>query len=148
MQHLKRLYGKKTSRAEQIRPGNVHRHLHSRAQPPMPTHRNSIAGSTRQKPAETPNSSDDSKKPSGSPPAATSSPVPEKVESSREELCEADQEDDEDDGFSAGNMAVDDDFFAGLENFTGGECVSDNFPGNFEFPWLASSATTTAAGGG
>ncbi|KAL0373743.1 UNVERIFIED_CONTAM: WRKY transcription factor 22 [Sesamum radiatum] len=115
---------------------------------PMPTHRNSLAGSTRQKPAETPNSSDDSKKPSCSPPAATSSPVPEKVERSREELGEADQDDvDEEDGFSAGNMAVDDDFFAGLEDFTGGECVSDNFPANFEFPWLATSATTTAAGG-
>ncbi|KAL0347768.1 UNVERIFIED_CONTAM: WRKY transcription factor 22 [Sesamum calycinum] len=96
---------------------------------PMPTHRNSLAGSTRQKPAETPNSSDDSKKPSGSPPAATSSPVPEKVESSREELCEADQEDDEDDGFSAGNMAVDDDFFAGLENFTGGNACRITFRG-------------------
>ncbi|KAK4415897.1 WRKY transcription factor 22 [Sesamum alatum] len=118
---------------------------------PMPTHRNSLAGSTRQKPGETPNSSDDSKKPS---PAETSSPVPEKVESSREELGEADQDDDEEDGFSAGNMVVDEDFFAGLEDFTcrdGGECVSDNFPANFEFPWLASSATTTtstAAGGG
>ncbi|KAK6141061.1 hypothetical protein DH2020_025198 [Rehmannia glutinosa] len=104
---------------------------------PIPTHRNSLAGSSRgQKPADTPNS-DDPKKSSTSPelsPAASLSPAPEKPESSREDLAEAD---DEEDGISGPNMAVDDDFFAGLED-------SDHFPADFQFPWVA----TTAAGGG
>ncbi|KAK4483495.1 hypothetical protein RD792_010691 [Penstemon davidsonii] len=114
---------------------------------PMPTHRNSLAGSTRPKPAETQNS-DDPNKPSCSPemsPAATMSPAPEKLESSREDLVEGD---DEEDNFSVSNMAVDDDFFAGLEDFTGsdaGESFSDQFPSSLPFPWLAK--TTTAAGG-
>ncbi|KAG8391880.1 hypothetical protein BUALT_Bualt01G0232900 [Buddleja alternifolia] len=104
---------------------------------PMPTHRNSLAGSTRQKPSEIPNS-DDSNKPS-------CSPVPEKVESSREELAEAE---DEDDDFSTSNMAVvDDDFFSGLEDFTvmdAGDCISGHVSTNLQFPW---AATTTAGGG-
>ncbi|KAK6142767.1 hypothetical protein DH2020_023115 [Rehmannia glutinosa] len=103
---------------------------------PIPTHRNSLAGSSRgQKPADTPNS-DDPKKSSTSPelsPAASLSPAPEKPESSREDLAEAD---DEEDGISGPNMAVDDDLFAGLED-------SDHFPADFQFPWVA----TTAAGG-
>ncbi|KAI3449220.1 hypothetical protein Pfo_005885 [Paulownia fortunei] len=121
---------------------------------PMPTHRNSLAGSTRQKPSENPNS-DDPKKASCSPEmstAASLSPAPDKLESSREDLAEA--EDDDDDGFSVSNMALDDDFFAGLEDLTGhdnGECLSDQFPATSQFPWLANNATTTtttAAGGG
>ncbi|WOK98570.1 hypothetical protein Cni_G07282 [Canna indica] len=35
--------------AEQSRPGDAAHHLHRRAQPPVPTHRNSLSGSTRQK---------------------------------------------------------------------------------------------------
>ncbi|PIN20177.1 hypothetical protein CDL12_07139 [Handroanthus impetiginosus] len=115
---------------------------------PMPTHRNSLAGSTRQKPAETQNS-DEPNKPSCSPemsPAASLSPEPEKLDSSREELAEAEDDDD----FSVSNMALDDDFFAGLEDFTapeGGDCISGHFPAKVEFPWLSNSATTIAGGG-
>ncbi|KAH6813196.1 hypothetical protein C2S51_022214 [Perilla frutescens var. frutescens] len=88
---------------------------------PMPTHRNSLAGSTRNKP-----SSDDSKKPSS---------PPEKIESSRDDLAELEDDDE------------DDDFFAGLEDFTG-ECPPED---HLQFPWLPKNATTTttaAAGGG
>ncbi|KAL0464848.1 UNVERIFIED_CONTAM: WRKY transcription factor 22 [Sesamum latifolium] len=117
---------------------------------PMPTHRNSLAGSTRQKPAETP-SSDEPSKPTCSSelsPAASLSPVPEKLESSPEELAEAEEEDDD---FSVSNMALDDDFFAGLEDFTapddGGECMSGHFAANVQLSWLSNSATTIAGGG-
>ncbi|KAL8541130.1 hypothetical protein ACS0TY_002419 [Phlomoides rotata] len=109
---------------------------------PVPTHRNSLAGSTRHKPA------DDSKKPETSPGLGLS-PVPEKMESSREDLAEA-EEDEEEDDLSASKMELDDDFFAGLEDFAG-ECLSDPIPADSEFNWLASGAATTstaAAGGG
>lgn len=83
---------------------------------PMPTHRNSLAGITRQKPA-----SDDPKKPPSS---------PEKMESSREEDLAEMEEDDEDD-----------DFFAGLEVFAG-----DCSPENMQFPWLAAATTAAGGG--
>ncbi|KAH6789247.1 hypothetical protein C2S51_004253 [Perilla frutescens var. frutescens] len=115
----------------------------------MPTHRNSLAGSTRQKPAETPISVDPGK-PSCSPevsPSASLSPAPEKLESSREDLADAEDDDDE---FSVSKMELDDDFFAGLEDFTAdteaSECTSAHFPASLQFPWLSTSATT--AGGG
>lgn len=107
---------------------------------PMPTHRNSLAGSTRNKPAEMA-ALDDANKPSCSAemsPAASHSPALEKVESSRDDLAEAE---DEDDDFSVSNMALDDDFFTGLEDFTGGECLSDNFPASSPLSWIG---TTTA----
>ena len=100
---------------------------------PMPTHRNSLAGSTRHKPAEPPASKNSSLSPSES-----LSPVPEKLESSREE----DLADDEDDAvFSVADMALDDDFFAGLEDFTAGSA-------HLQFPWLSTSAKTTTTAGG
>ncbi|PIN13680.1 hypothetical protein CDL12_13701 [Handroanthus impetiginosus] len=117
---------------------------------PMPTHRNSLAGSTRPKPPENPNS-DEPKKPTSSPemsPAVSLSPAPEKLESSPEDLVEAE---DDDDNLSGSNMALDDDFFAGLENFAGrdsGDCLSDVFPADLEFPWLDSATATTTSGAG
>ncbi|KAG6437732.1 hypothetical protein SASPL_102658 [Salvia splendens] len=103
---------------------------------PMPTHRNSLAGSTRHKPAEPPASKNPSLSPSES-----LSPVPEKLESSREE----DLADDDDDGvFSVADMALNDDFFAGLEDFTAPEPGS----GPLQFPWLSTSAKTTTTAGG
>ncbi|KAK4411443.1 WRKY transcription factor 22 [Sesamum angolense] len=118
---------------------------------PMPTHRNSLAGSTRQKPAESTPSSDEPSKPTCSSelsPALSLSPVPEKLESSPEELAEAEEEEDD---FSVSNMALDDDFFAGLEDFTGpddgGECMSGHFAANVQLSWLSNSATTIAGGG-
>lgn len=110
---------------------------------PMPTHRNSLAGTTRHKPA-------DPTKTSSSPevsPASSLSPAPEKLESSVEvELAYADDDDGE---FSVSGMALDDDFFAGLEDFTAagpdaGDCTS----GHLHFPWLSAAATTTTTAGG
>ncbi|XP_027161890.1 WRKY transcription factor 22 [Coffea eugenioides] len=124
---------------------------------PMPTHRNSLAGSTRNKPA-TPQStsSGDPSKPSSSPPVSPSaslSPAPEKLEleTSKEEILE-----DEEDDVSGFEMAMDDDFFEGLEEFAGKSAVTDNFSSDHfpqsmqQLPWLANNAnstTGTAAGG-
>ncbi|KAK4418570.1 WRKY transcription factor 22 [Sesamum alatum] len=116
---------------------------------PMPTHRNSLAGSTARK-ARGDSQLDEPSKPTWSSeisPAASLSPVPEKLESSPEDLAEVEEEDDD---FSASNMALDDDFFVGLEDFTapeGGECMSGQFAANVQFSWLSNSATTIAGGG-
>ncbi|KAK2995838.1 hypothetical protein RJ640_006177 [Escallonia rubra] len=111
---------------------------------PMPTHRNSLAGSTRQKPVA---ADDPASKPSCSPPgspAASLSPATEKTES-REEMAE-----DDDDEYGFSDVAMGDDFFEGLEELAGpaaGDCFSDSFPASLPFPWSANNATTTAAGG-
>lgn len=106
---------------------------------PIPTHRNSLAGSTRQKPAtsETVTEGDANKPTCSTPisPAASLSPATEKIEV-----------DDEDDEFGGSDLALNDDFFTGLEEITSpvtGDGYSDHFP----FPWSANNATTTAAGG-
>ncbi|CAA0842552.1 WRKY transcription factor 22 [Striga hermonthica] len=114
---------------------------------PMPTHRNSLAGSTRQKPAEATSPDDSAAKaapttPETSPAPSNSIAAPEKVESSREDPPE-----DDDDDFIISKMELEDDFFAGLEDFTAGECTSGLFPVGVELPWLASSATSIAGGG-
>ncbi|XP_016490277.1 WRKY transcription factor 22 [Nicotiana tabacum] len=125
---------------------------------PMPTHRNSLAGSTRQKPvnseAGTPS---DSNKPTSSSPVsspACHSPATEKQESSKED--KEDIFEDDDDEFGSSNTGLDNmepadnDFFEGLEELAAnatGDCFPDNFPGSVQFPWLTNSATTTAAGG-
>ncbi|KAL3517216.1 hypothetical protein ACH5RR_024118 [Cinchona calisaya] len=119
---------------------------------PMPTHRNSLAGSSRHKPAtQQSTSSGEPSKPSSSPPVSPSaslSPAPEKLEietSKEEEILE-----DDDDDVSGFEMAVDDDFFEGLEELAGKSAVLDHFSSD-HFPWLANNnnATgTTAAGSG
>ncbi|KZV37408.1 WRKY transcription factor 23 [Dorcoceras hygrometricum] len=117
---------------------------------PIPTHRNSLAGCTRPKLAAASNpSSENSDKPSCSP--ATSPPedlsqTPGKLESSQEELAEA-----EDDDLSVSDMALEDDFFEGLEDLAGpdhGECIDDQFPASLEFPWLDKHTATAGGGGG
>ncbi|KAL3536770.1 hypothetical protein ACH5RR_000136 [Cinchona calisaya] len=122
---------------------------------PMPTHRNSLAGSTRQKPttSQTTNSGEPSK-PSTSPPVSPSaslSPTPEKleIETSKEEIIE-----DEEDDVNGFEMAIDDDFFEGLEEFAGKSGVVDNFfsdddhfQRSMQLPWLANNATGTTAAG-
>ncbi|XVF73118.1 hypothetical protein PTKIN_Ptkin12aG0176100 [Pterospermum kingtungense] len=123
---------------------------------PAPTHRNSLAGSTRQKPLTSQTvTAGDSTKPSVSKPASSSSPTTSvdeelvaqsaKVES-REDLAEDEGEDDF--GVSS-DTAVSDDFFEGLEGLADmvtGDCFSDNFPASFDLPWIANN-TATAAGG-
>ncbi|XP_059634268.1 WRKY transcription factor 22 [Cornus florida] len=117
---------------------------------PMPTHRNSLAGSTRQKPV-TPQTATagDTNKPSCSSPVspASLSPANEKVDS-REDLMLEDDEDELD----VSDMVMGDDFFAGLDDLVSpatADSFSDQLPATLPFSWLANnSATTTAAGGG
>ncbi|XP_073274661.1 WRKY transcription factor 22-like isoform X1 [Primulina huaijiensis] len=120
---------------------------------PLPTQRNSLAGSARQKPA-TPNSDDPSKH-TASPvmsPVSPNSPAPDKMESSRDDREDLAEGDDVDNEFNVSSMALEDDFFAGLEDFIVGpvteNCFAAHFPASFQFPWLATHSTTTAAGGG
>ncbi|XVF22478.1 hypothetical protein REPUB_Repub12eG0176200 [Reevesia pubescens] len=122
---------------------------------PAPTHRNSLAGSTRQKPFTSQTfTPGDSTKSSSTKPANSSSPTTSveeelvaqstKVES-RDDLVEDEGEDD----FGTSDTAVSDDFFEGLEGFADmvtGDCFSDNFPASFDLPWVANN-TATAAGG-
>ncbi|KAH0720003.1 hypothetical protein KY284_005033 [Solanum tuberosum] len=110
---------------------------------PMPTHRNSLAGISRHKTA----------KPTGSSPP-TNSPAPENQESSRDEKEDIFEDDDDEFGVSdvgLDKMEPEDDFFDGLDELeipATGEVSPEKFPGTFQFPWLANSAATTAAGGG
>jgi WRKY transcription factor 22 len=95
---------------------------------PMPTHRNSLAGSTRQKSV----TAGDVSNPSSSPPVSPTtshSPAMENIEG-REER----DEDDDEFGF------VSDDFFTGLEEVAGpatGNSFSEFYPAN----WLFTPAT-------
>ncbi|KAL1828610.1 hypothetical protein ACET3Z_007022 [Daucus carota] len=107
---------------------------------PVPTHRNSLAGSTRQKVSSSEGVSDgDPNKPTCSTPispAASLSPAPEK--------CEIGEEDEE---LWASDTPLSDDFFMGLEDIelpAAGDGEMDHFP---MFPWTGNNATTTAAGG-
>jgi WRKY transcription factor 22 len=116
---------------------------------PRPTHRNSLAGSTRQKLAETPSSEEHSKA-SYSPDTssvASHSPPLEKLDGGREYLPEVEEDDD---GFCVTNMTLDEDLFASLEDFTcpdAGEYMPGCLPANVQFPWISSSAATAAGGG-
>ncbi|XP_073145709.1 WRKY transcription factor 22-like [Henckelia pumila] len=117
---------------------------------PIPTHRNSLAGCTRQKTAAAANpSSENPDKPSFSPPTSPPeelSRTPGKLESSQEELAEV-----EDDDLSVSDMALEDDFFEGLEDLAGpdpGECIDDQFPASLQFPWLDKRTTSAGGGGG
>lgn len=121
---------------------------------PMPTQTKSLAGSARQKPA-TPNSDDPSKHTPSSvmSPVNPNSPASDKMESSRDDREDLAEGEDDDNEFNVSNMALEDDFFAGLEDFIVGpvteNCFADHFPASFQFPWLTThSTTTTAAGGG
>ncbi|KDP28561.1 hypothetical protein JCGZ_14332 [Jatropha curcas] len=124
---------------------------------PAPTHRNSLAGSTRQKTTTPQNvTASDSNKPSPVGKPACSSPatsmddelLPQSTntESREEKDMIEDDEEDEFGGFS--DMAVSDDFFVGLEELADpatGDHLSDHFSFNFGPPWLANNAATAAS---
>ncbi|XP_030547980.2 WRKY transcription factor 22-like isoform X2 [Rhodamnia argentea] len=128
---------------------------------PAPTHRNSLAGSTRQKPAQTDAVEDPiaaaaaaSTKPPCSSPTTSMEDDVAKTQStnteSREEK-EGSMADDEEDGeVGLSDMALSDDFLEGLEGLTGGgddeDCFLDRFPANFGHSWTANN--TAAATGG
>nr|WGV38256.1 WRKY [Loropetalum chinense var. rubrum] len=123
---------------------------------PVPTHRNSLAGSTRQKPL-TPQQSvtGESNKPTSCSSTATLSSASmedevvqqnTKVES-RVEGENTMVEDDDEDELSFSDMAVTDDFFEGLEELTGpvtGESFSGHFPASFSLPWSVNNAAAAA----
>ncbi|XP_010055079.2 WRKY transcription factor 22 isoform X2 [Eucalyptus grandis] len=126
---------------------------------PAPTHRNSLAGSTRQKPVmpqtdtvEDPSAAASTKPPCSSPTTSLEEEVA-KTQSTNTESREdkegsmADDEEDGDAGLS--DMAMSDDFFVGLEGLKGGgdddDCFLDPFPANFGHSWAANN-TATATG--
>nr|USN24508.1 WRKY transcription factor [Panax notoginseng] len=104
---------------------------------PVPTNRNSLAGSTRQKPTSSQTVTDgESSKPTYSSPispTASLSPASEKIEV---------EEEGDDNGLS--DTALSDDFFMGLEEFTS-PIAGDGFSDHIPFPWLANYNATTAA---
>ncbi|KAK9056154.1 hypothetical protein SSX86_027243 [Deinandra increscens subsp. villosa] len=106
---------------------------------PIPTHRNSLAGSTRTKPTTSGEETKPTSSPPVSPPTTSQSPATEKAEDN----------DTDDDNF---DMVMDDDFFEGLDELVG-PSTGDNFPPaspEINFPWLSNNAattSTTAAGG-
>jgi WRKY transcription factor 22 len=124
---------------------------------PAPTHRNSLAGSTRQKSftpqtvtagdsniPQTPNNI----LPCSSPDTSIEDEVvvPQSTNTQSREEEEKDMIEDDDD--------VSDDFFEGLEGLDspvsggGGECLYGGpFTASFGFPWLTSNAATTTASG-
>lgn len=114
-----------------------------------PTHRNSLAGSTRPKPVTSVNSNKHTTK--------TSSPETSLEEdvaldrSTAEEIKLAnllgDEEEEDELGFS--DMTVSDDFFVGLDGLAGSEnedCFFEHLPMSFNFSWVANNAATAAGG--
>ncbi|PON91147.1 WRKY domain containing protein [Trema orientale] len=128
---------------------------------PAPTHRNSLAGSTRQKPS-TPQSISGAAGEPNNPATKPSSPatsgeeelaVPQAHSTTTEskdgpESVLMDDDDEDELGFS--DMAVSDDFFVGLEGLGGpatGDVFSDHFSSSFPLSWVANNAATAASGG-
>ncbi|KAL9430243.1 hypothetical protein AB3S75_025599 [Citrus x aurantiifolia] len=125
---------------------------------PAPTHRNSLAGSTRQKPFTPQNvTSSDSNKPS-SPTSSTKptfsslSPATSKEEdtvpqSTNTESREIDLlEDEEEVELAVSDVGISDDFFVGLEGLGSEESLPDHFQASFGLPLAANSAATAAGG--
>ncbi|CAK9319100.1 unnamed protein product [Citrullus colocynthis] len=106
---------------------------------PAPTHRNSLAGSTRQKPITTMPTASGSEKPDPKQPVCSSeeqSTITESKEE-KEELLMA--EDEEDDDLGVSDLIVNDDFYVGFEELDSpntDDCFSDEFPASFDLPWL------------
>ncbi|GLU00702.1 hypothetical protein SLE2022_180500 [Rubroshorea leprosula] len=122
---------------------------------PVPTHRNSLAGSTRQKPF-TPQTTpvSESPNPSTAKPTTSSSPATSMDEelipqNTRAESIEDMVEEEEEDDLGISDAALSDDFFEGLEGLASpvsGDFFSDHFPATFGLPWIANNAATTAGG--
>ncbi|KAM0072287.1 putative transcription factor WRKY family [Helianthus debilis subsp. tardiflorus] len=109
---------------------------------PVPTHRNSLAGSTRNKPTTSGGDDTTTNKPISSPPVSpptSHSPATEKTEDDNE------NDNDSDDGNNF-DMVMDEDFFEGLDEIVGVNSVV--IPAIS--PWLSTNVattSTTAAGG-
>lgn len=126
---------------------------------PAPTHRNSLAGSTRHKPVSSPQSTSvtggDSTKPATkgcSPSPATSASMEEELVGARSTTTmEAKEEkqsplidEDETEYFGVCDTIVSDDFFVGLDGLAG-DYFSDHSPARFGLPWGTSNAATAAS---
>ncbi|OVA16948.1 DNA-binding WRKY [Macleaya cordata] len=143
----------------------------------VPTHRNSLAGSTRHK-FSTPQKGSingDDQETNTNKPSCSSSPPPnlspttplmasmddETKQESREDEEEMIDEDEEDE-IHIPDMVMTDDFFMGLDELAGptngdnssagadpvfDDCFTDHFPSNFPSPWFTNNATTAAGGG-
>ncbi|GMH31310.1 hypothetical protein Nepgr_033153 [Nepenthes gracilis] len=121
---------------------------------PMPAHRNSLAGSSRQKPIinqQTTAAGDDATSSSLTSTSSTttgqpSCPSPTVSLSYMTKKSEPKTEDNN----LMKEMALNDDFFVGLEEIDGsvtGDFFSDQVPGNTELPWLANSGSAATAAG-
>jgi WRKY transcription factor 22 len=118
---------------------------------PAPTHRNSLAGSTRQKPL-TPQTAtaDDSKKLNSTKPSSPATSmeeelvVPQITTTDSKEEREDMVEDEEEDEFGISDVALSDDFFVGLDGFASPaaeDYFPDHFPATFALPnWVANNA--------
>ncbi|GAB2271757.1 WRKY Transcription Factor [Dionaea muscipula] len=133
---------------------------------PMPTQRNSLAGSTRQKvitnqvqnganPGDSGSSTSTSTNTTTTPPAHTSCSSPTASLSPAteyEELLLKDDDDDHDMCPSELMIPHDDILLMGFKDLDGfepaGDCFPDQFPASMEFPWLANSSSAAAAAGG
>ncbi|TKY65395.1 WRKY transcription factor 22 [Spatholobus suberectus] len=129
---------------------------------PAPTHRNSLAGSTRQKPLapQTATTEDSDKSKSLTKPTSPASSGAEEEAPTQGEKSESREEkedvmdDEEEDEFGLSDMVLTDDFFESLDELSQltapsvvtGDCFSDPFSAIATIPsWVASSAAT--AGG-
>ncbi|XP_010544418.1 PREDICTED: WRKY transcription factor 22 [Tarenaya hassleriana] len=114
---------------------------------PAPTHRNSLAGSTRQKLSDHPNAAAESAKSPAISAVSPSSPVTSADDLALpvEDLAMGDLDGD-DDLLSLSDTVVSDDFFEGLEDFAAGDSFSGSSPANFGLSWIASDAAATAGG--
>ncbi|XP_042506081.1 WRKY transcription factor 22-like [Macadamia integrifolia] len=139
---------------------------------PVPTHRNSLAGSTRHKfPTPQRSTGDEpgtpTNKPSCSSPASTTGLSPttplstatmedELLQQFKQESREDEEEEMIEDNEEDGDLFIPDmgdDFFAGLDELTGttsgdtlDDCFSDHLPSTFPPHWLSHNATTAAGG--
>lgn len=130
---------------------------------PAPTHRNSLAGSTRQKPTSAAVAAavgDAGNSPSAVKPSSPATSVEEEVAAAQAQSITTESkegqesstlmmDDEEEDEFGFFDDAVSDDFFVGLEGLGApatGDFFSDHFPSSFGLPWVASNAATAAGG--
>ncbi|KAI4328839.1 hypothetical protein L6164_021164 [Bauhinia variegata] len=128
---------------------------------PAPTHRNSLAGSTRQKPLTTQvATAGDSENPPTKPISPASSGVEEEVavQSAKSDSKEEKEDlvDDEEGEFGISDMLLADDFFEGLDELTrssppqppvAGDCFIDTFSAGITLPvWVANNAAAAAGG--
>ncbi|KAL9254558.1 WRKY transcription factor 22-like protein [Drosera capensis] len=129
---------------------------------PMPTHRNSLAGSTRQKTISSQSQSSgaagggDSGSPTSTSTTAMTPPAQNNASSPTTSNSPATEyedliKDDEDNDMGISDMILNDDVFAGFEDLDGldpiGDCFPDQFTTSVEFPWLTSGSNTATAAG-